>query len=93
MVMCERYPNGPQHHELARVSIVNYNGHVLLDQYVRPTMRIVNYLTWVSGITFDKVQGKPNFADIKEKVSVNIIHKYLFFLLTRVRVMGKGKRK
>ena len=35
---------------LARVSIVNYNGHVLLDKYVRPERRIVDFRTWVSGV-------------------------------------------
>ena len=35
---------------LARVSIVNYNGHVLLDEYVKPEGKITNYRTWVSGI-------------------------------------------
>ena len=35
---------------LARVSIVNYNGHVLYDEYVRPENRITNFRTWVSGV-------------------------------------------
>ena len=33
-----------------RVSIVNYHGHVLMDKYVRPKHRIVDFRTWVSGI-------------------------------------------
>ena len=36
---------------LARVSIVNYNGHVLYDKYVRPSGYITDFRTWVSGIT------------------------------------------
>ncbi|VDM33840.1 unnamed protein product [Hydatigera taeniaeformis] len=36
---------------LARVSIVNQFGHVILDVYVRPLERITNYRTNVSGIT------------------------------------------
>lgn len=32
-------------HEVARVSITNYNGHVLYDEYIRPKKQIVNYLT------------------------------------------------
>jgi DNA polymerase III alpha subunit (gram-positive type) len=35
---------------LARVSIVNYNGHVLYDEFVRPENRITNFRTWVSGV-------------------------------------------
>ena len=36
---------------LARVSIVNYNGHIVYDKYVKPRGNITNYRTWVSGIT------------------------------------------
>uniref|UniRef100_A0A5K3EIS8 RNA exonuclease 4 n=1 Tax=Mesocestoides corti TaxID=53468 RepID=A0A5K3EIS8_MESCO len=36
---------------LARVSIVNQFGHVLLDEYVRPKEKITDYRTAVSGIT------------------------------------------
>lgn len=41
---------------LARVSIVNYNGHVLYDKYVRPSSYITDYRTWVSGITPAQLQ-------------------------------------
>ncbi len=33
-----------------RVSIVNYNGQVLYDEYVKPEGRITNFRTWVSGV-------------------------------------------
>ena len=35
---------------LARVSIVNYYGHVLMDKYVRPIKRVTDFRTWVSGV-------------------------------------------
>ena len=35
---------------LARVSIINYNGHVLMDKYVRPVKHITDFRTWVSGV-------------------------------------------
>ncbi|KAI9027150.1 ribonuclease H-like domain-containing protein [Phycomyces nitens] len=35
---------------LARVSIVNYNGAVLMDKYVQPQERVTDYRTHVSGI-------------------------------------------
>ena len=35
---------------LYRVSIVNYNGQVLYDEYVKPEGRITNFRTWVSGV-------------------------------------------
>lgn len=37
--------------ELARCSVVSYNGDVLYDKYVRPEMPIVDYRTRWSGIT------------------------------------------
>ena len=37
--------------EIARISIVNYNGNVLFDEYIKPKKKITNYLSWVSGIT------------------------------------------
>ena len=36
---------------LARVSVVNYHGHVLYDKYVRPEGKVTDFRTWVSGIT------------------------------------------
>ncbi|KAI7821456.1 hypothetical protein BX661DRAFT_217597, partial [Kickxella alabastrina] len=35
---------------LARVSIVNYYGHVVLDTFVKPTEAVTDYRTWVSGV-------------------------------------------
>ena len=42
-------PNGTES-ALARVSIINYSGGVVLDEYVRPQEPITDYRTWVSGI-------------------------------------------
>ena len=35
---------------LARVSIVNYHGHILLDSFVAPRERVSDCRTWVSGV-------------------------------------------
>jgi RNA exonuclease 4 len=46
---------------LARVSIVNYNGAVLLDEIVKQRERVVDYRTEWSGIRpGDMVDGKRN---------------------------------
>lgn len=66
MVMCTK--NGIQTHELARVSIVNYNGHILMDQYVRPVKKITNYLTWVSGITEKSIRDAPSLVEVKNQI-------------------------
>lgn len=50
---CEMVGTGPRGRvsELARCSVVSYNGDVLYDKYVRPEMPIVDYRTRWSGIT------------------------------------------
>lgn len=49
---CEMVQCG-DNHELARVSIVNYNGKVLMDEYVRPTKYISNRVMLDSSQLFD----------------------------------------
>ena len=52
---------------LARVSIVNYNGVVLLDKFVIPEgKRITDYRTWVSGVTADKLKVENGAIFFKE---------------------------
>jgi DNA polymerase III epsilon subunit-like protein len=50
---CEMVGVGPEGEEsaLARVSLVNYNGAVLMDEYVKPQERVTDFRTAVSGIT------------------------------------------
>lgn len=49
---CEMVGVGPEGVEsmLARVSIVNYHGAVILDRFVRPREKVTDYRTWVSGV-------------------------------------------
>lgn len=70
MVQCFNGPNKDSipTQELARVSIVNFNGHVLIDTYVRPQKKIKNYLTQVSGITYTHIKNAPTFPQVKEKI-------------------------
>lgn len=53
---------------LARVSIVNVNGDVIMDKYVKPTERIVDYRTPFSGITAAHLKNAHNFSDVKAEV-------------------------
>ena len=48
---CEMVQTQSSSDSLARVSIVNYNGHTVYDKYVRPESRVIDYRTWVSGVT------------------------------------------
>ena len=42
---------GRQHSALARISLVDYHGEIIFDSHVRVTQPIVDYRTFVSGIT------------------------------------------
>eukprot|EP00540_Astrosyne_radiata_P005378 CAMPEP_0116845972 /NCGR_PEP_ID=MMETSP0418-20121206/13581_1 /TAXON_ID=1158023 /ORGANISM="Astrosyne radiata, Strain 13vi08-1A" /LENGTH=275 /DNA_ID=CAMNT_0004477177 /DNA_START=335 /DNA_END=1162 /DNA_ORIENTATION=+ len=50
---CEMVGVGEQGHEsaLARVVMVNWEGHLVLDLYVKPKRPVTDYRTFVSGIT------------------------------------------
>lgn len=54
---------------LARVSIINYHGHVLLDTFVAPRERVTEYRTWVSGIRERDLVGAPGFEEVQKKVA------------------------
>ncbi|KAI0629076.1 ribonuclease H-like domain-containing protein [Trametes polyzona] len=54
---------------LARVSLVNFHGAVLLDAFVRPRERVVDYRTQFSGIRpSDMVHAKP-FEEVQKQVA------------------------
>lgn len=66
MVEVDRWSEG-----LARLSIVNYFGVVLIDKFVIPEgQRVTNYRSWVSGVTQDKLKvenGAIHFKEAKAK--------------------------
>lgn len=57
---------------LARVSIVNYFGVVLLDTYVKPEGHVTNWRTWVSGITPKHMYQAISFKEAQQKVKAII---------------------
>lgn len=68
-------------HALARVSLVNYNGQVLLDKYVRPRERIVDYRSAISGIKPEHMKIASEFQAVQLEVAN---------LLTNRTVIGHG---
>ncbi|CAO1617020.1 unnamed protein product [Parajaminaea phylloscopi] len=68
---CEMVGVGPKGSEsvLARVSIVNWHGHVLLDRFVRPMEKVTDYRTWVSGIRAKDLKGAPTLKEVQDEVS------------------------
>lgn len=65
---CEMVACGGGRRKLARCSIVNYEGHVLFDEYIKPDEPVVDFLTYVSGITQQKIRFAPLFSDVKARI-------------------------
>ncbi|EDW40531.1 GL25291 [Drosophila persimilis] len=58
---------------LARVSIVNSVGHVLMDKYVKPRQTVTDYRTSVSGIRPHDIENAEDFATVQDEV-VKLLH-------------------
>ncbi|CDS06300.1 hypothetical protein LRAMOSA08828 [Lichtheimia ramosa] len=54
---------------LARVSLVNYHGAVLLDTYVKPMERVTDYRTFVSGIEPKHLKDAITFQEAQKLVN------------------------
>lgn len=61
---------GPEGAEssLARVSIVNFHGAVVLDTFVKQKEKVVDYRTWVSGVTIADLVGGESFPDGRNEI-------------------------
>lgn len=68
---CEMVGVGPNGTEsiLARVSIVNWHGAVLLDTFVKPREKVTDYRTWVSGVRRENLHDAPNFESVQTEVA------------------------
>lgn len=70
MVEVDRWGEG-----LARCSIVNYYGHILMDKFVIPDGQVTNYRTWVSGVTPNHLKSSSGAITFKE--AKELAHKLL----------------
>lgn len=68
---CEMVGVGPEgtQHALARVSIVNYNGAVLMDKYVKPQEKVVDYRTHITGIKPGQLDNAEDFKTVQAEVA------------------------
>ncbi|QEU61465.1 Rex4 [Kluyveromyces lactis] len=68
---CEFVGVGPDGKDsaLARVSIVNYYGNVVLDLFVRPKEPVTDWRTWVSGIKPHHMANAVTQEDCQKQVS------------------------
>ncbi|KAL3899399.1 MAG: hypothetical protein SGCHY_002071 [Lobulomycetales sp.] len=65
---CEMVRDAHNRSMLARASIVNWNGVVILDTFVAPERKVADYLTPISGITKELVDGAPSLTVTREKI-------------------------
>lgn len=54
---------------LARVSIVNQFGKCVYDKYVKPTEKVTDYRTWVSGIRPENIKDGEAFKVVQKEVA------------------------
>jgi RNA exonuclease 4 len=47
----------------ARVTVIDWNGHILFDEHVQQTQPVTEYRTFVSGITEEDLQGATMSLD------------------------------
>ncbi|KAK3050020.1 hypothetical protein LTR09_008675 [Extremus antarcticus] len=74
--MCITSPAGttPAVSSLTRISIIDWDGNVVLDELVKPEQPITDYLTPYSGITPEKLEGvTTTLQDIQKKLVTEII--------------------
>lgn len=72
---CEMVSTEDDTNSLARVSIVNMDGEVLLDSYVRPESKVINYRTFVTGIRPRHLNTAKSFVEVKKIVEKLIRNK------------------
>lgn len=76
---CEFVGVGPEGKEsaLARVSLVNYYGHVILDEFVKPQEKVTDWRTWVSGVKPEHMKDALPFGEVQKKVAGLLENKIL----------------
>lgn len=76
---CEMVGVGFQakNHMVARVSLVNEMGHILMDRYVKPREPVVDYRTAVSGIRPKDIINGDDFERVQRDVQALLFNRVL----------------
>lgn len=76
---CEFVGVGPEgiQSELARVSIVNFHGHTVYDEFVKPREKVTDWRTFVSGIRPSDMKNAITFKQAQEDVAKILKNKIL----------------
>ncbi|CAK7915261.1 RNA exonuclease 4 [[Candida] anglica] len=62
---------------LARISIVNFYGHVVFDKFVKPKEKVVDWRTWVSGVTPKHMNDAITFEEAQNTAADLLNNKIL----------------
>jgi len=68
---------GGHHSALARVTIVDWNGNTVYDEFVQPTEPVTDYRTFVSGITEDDLADALDLETCRQQVQALLHNKIL----------------
>jgi RNA exonuclease 4 len=76
---CEMVGVGPEgkRSALARVCLVNDQGHVVLDTFVSPKERVTDYRTWVSGVRAEDLRDAPPLEEVQRRVAALVAGRVL----------------
>lgn len=68
---CEMVGVGPQGEQsvLARVSLVNFYGQVVMDELVKPQEKVTDYRTHITGITHGDLEDATPFSVVQRRVA------------------------
>ena len=66
---CEMVGIGETGSALARVSIVNFHGHCVLNMFVKPKEKVTDWRTWVSGVRQSDMANALTFEEAQVKVA------------------------
>lgn len=66
---CEFVGIGPEGKDsaLARISMTNYFGHIVMDEFVQPREKVTDWRTWVSGVKPEHMKNAISFKEAQEK--------------------------
>lgn len=77
---CEMCVTGPDEYSLTRISLVNWDGSLILDELVKPDKPIIDYVTRFSGITEEMLAPvTTTLADIQAKL-LDILHQHTILI-------------
>ncbi|CUS22630.1 LAQU0S06e02388g1_1 [Lachancea quebecensis] len=76
---CEFVGVGPEGKDsaLARATVVNYFGHVVLDVFVKPQEKVTDWRTWVSGVRPQDMKQAVPFSVAQSKVAKTLENRIL----------------